>query len=283
MGSGGDTTERRAIGPEDSPLVAFARECDFESKNSSMRMSLAWYDILPWLGYLLAFMVVQLRPIGLWSFATIAVVWALWIGLPRQLYRDSRRTWSPCPRAPDDHERVACVGTAWRLKRFSVQGAIVDEFYEPYVALVPFAMRASQLAALAGILVGCTVASALKVLTDVHPGVMYGLFYVGAITGWFTAATVVPTYVRVVPGRLEVLERGMLGRRLIARTVFDLRALKVIVDLNRSTVFLVDAHGKVRELTLRAAANKDALAAAILRAAVSTHTPPPLPEDELVG
>lgn len=101
---------------------------------------------------------------------------------------------------------------------------------------------------------------------------------IGFAIGTLVAAFVSPTYYRVSPGRLELLQFSNPFRRRCERTVFDLRRGRVIVDLKQGVIFIGD-----REALFRWMPGRNRFAYYVLLAAISTQVVPELPEDRLVG
>jgi hypothetical protein len=104
----------------------------------------------------------------------------------------------------------------------------------------------------------------------------------GAGAGAIGAAWLWPTYFRLVPGRLELLWYSPFRKRPIERTVVDLRTARVLVDL-RQFVVATEAANKPLELSIALMPRRKRFAYMLFLAALSTHEPGPLPEDELVG
>ena len=52
-----------------------------------------------------------------------------------------------------------------------------------------------------------------------------------------------PTYVRVVPGRLDVMQCGFLGKLILSRRSIDLRGVRVVVDLATDVIMISDGKG----------------------------------------
>jgi len=118
----------------------------------------------------------------------------------------------------------------------------------------------------------------------IHPSIYfnYAIGLAAATIGGVSTAFVWPTYLRVVPGRLDVLRAGILGRGVRAAERHDLRSSAVLVDLGLRCLFLAK-DGVTTEIAFGALASPREFAHSVLLAAVSTHEPAPLPDDALVG
>lgn len=92
-----------------------------------------------------------------------------------------------------------------------------------------------------------------------------------------------PTYFRIVPGRLDVMQYFALSRSKPSISKFDLRSSRVLVDLNRDVILIEPSDGPVRILRVGSVVDRIGLARAIFEAARSTHPAPPLPDDALLG
>lgn len=98
-----------------------------------------------------------------------------------------------------------------------------------------------------------------------------------------------PAYIRLAPGRLDVMHYRLLGHGKSHITTYDLRRSRVLVDLKRN-VAAIDtgthpAHAGAAPDVLNIITIRDrvGLAKSIFEAARSTHPTPPLPDDALLG
>ncbi|MBY0313505.1 MAG: hypothetical protein K2W85_15680 [Phycisphaerales bacterium] len=163
---------------------------------------------------------------------------------------------------------------------FARQGPIRDEFFEAFICNAPFAMRTRTIAWVLPYGVGVVIALFIAFAFGLDRAT-FG-WAAGLLVGSCGAVLLWPTILRITPGKLEVLERTMLNTRTLTHTTFDLRQSAVLVDLNQEVVFIA-RDGRTHEVWIKSAADPHAIAAAILRAAVSTHTAPALPDDAIVG
>lgn len=198
------------------------------------------------------------------------------------------------PRAaylPDDTHRVWCVGSRAAHARWQSMGPIEDVPFEPEVFGAPFALRAGWRMLVAWVAAAAAVYGAfyvfmimlgapLRVWFDLY------LFYGSIAAGAFMVAAVRPTSVRIVPGRIDIM-RGWFFQtsRPVVRSI-PLRDRRVVMDLRSGIVFATDP--KTNDQADAAVAfgtprHKARIAHAVLRAAISTAVPPPLPDDAPVG
>jgi len=183
--------------------------------------------------------------------------------------------------------RVRCFGSARRLARVLEVGPIQNAMFEPVIvaaiAAVPAPKRRLRVQMIAGVLIFVAIECIGWAFEHRPVGNIYVMFLVSSAGGLLVGGAVFPTYLRVVPGRLDVMECGWLGRQIIAVRRIDLRDKAIAIDLN-TQVLLIDADSpKSTKIACGAIWDRWAFAHAVLMAAVSTHTPAPLPDDQLLG
>jgi hypothetical protein len=136
----------------------------------------------------------------------------------------------------------------------------------------------------AQLIFGCAIAGILLVLhirTAIN-GNVYIEVLAAAAGGVLLGTLLFPTYIRLVPGRMDVLQCGFLGRAILSKRSIELRGRKVVVDLS-TRVVTVGTGGETPPIGYAAMWDGPEFVNAVLQACVSTHTPPALPEDALVG
>lgn len=179
--------------------------------------------------------------------------------------------------ATDVPQRLVWVGLRDTALR---ENELADRVFEPEIFSVWFIGQPSKwfigTAAVFAILIGGTLwgLQVLVHLFNIGPGVEQ----FGFAAGFLIAMILFPTYYRVSPGRLELLQFSNLFGRRCERTVFDLRSGRVIIDLKQGVIYIGD-----REALFRWMPGRNRLAYYVLLAAISTHVAPELPEDQLVG
>jgi hypothetical protein len=188
---------------------------------------------------------------------------------------------------PRDREaRVACHGDPPHLARVLAKGALEDVLFEPRVFFGMGAFRASGHQRIAQWIAGVCVLVALVWLEGGYGrGEMGNPYFdiIASVAGGVVLGTLAfPTYVRVVPGRLDVMQCGFLGRSILSRRSIDLRKSRVVIDLSTQVIVHTDGSG-TPPIGYAAMWDSAAFANAVLLACMSTHTPPPLPDDALVG
>lgn len=91
------------------------------------------------------------------------------------------------------------------------------------------------------------------------------------------ASIVAPLYVRITPGRLEILRYSPFRSRPTSRHSFDLRTARVDLDLRRWTILLVNEERQA-EIALRFLPSRRQVLWHVLLGAMSTHARPALEE-----
>lgn len=181
----------------------------------------------------------------------------------------------------EDRHRVWCVGLDGPISRVLKQGPIRDESFEPIVLPIWRPML-STLNVLFGLAVGATVLAVLVFLSRQF-GLLrsaVGMFGLAAfIVGGLAMSFVKRRYFRITPGTLELMEYGFLGRGTPRVTRYDLRAPRVIVDLNANMVYITEPSGTLHDVRIEDWRTRFTFARAVLAAAVSTAQVPELPRD----
>ncbi|HVZ93292.1 MAG TPA: hypothetical protein VG797_02165 [Phycisphaerales bacterium] len=197
----------------------------------------------------------------------------------------------------DFRHRVHVIAEPERLAKLE---RLRDEFFEPII--IPLAMATigpaawrmgTRMSQQRRVVHGAIQAGIiLVVLAPVIVMLVYkiSLFAVGPFAmALFAAATVLltPAYLRFTPGRVAVIVYPPLGIGTPSTQEFDLRHKAVLID--RYGVMIGDGESAVRvEWTRPAARSIDERLdgrpiEAAVRAAISTHESPRIPEGELIG
>lgn len=153
----------------------------------------------------------------------------------------------PLERASSARVRIACRPHwgARLLERLDMVSG-----FEPEIARVPLAMGGSRadrklaiLGALAGLGAGLAFAPVVGTpFVSLYPWVLLCLVSVGTVA---LPEICSPTYVRIIPGRLDVLRFSLFRRRPVSLASFDLRQSRVLVDV-RPAVVVIEAPGERR-------------------------------------
>jgi hypothetical protein len=191
----------------------------------------------------------------------------------------------------DDSRRVWCVWSKWRLQRLAALGPIADEAFEPELFAAPFAIPRSTRSDVVLIAAAILSYGVLYLVLDLfgHSTTTkfnFTMFCSSLAMGWFLLAAAMPTTIRIVPGRIDVMRGWFFSTdRVVVRSI-SMRGRRVVVDLKSGIVFVLGpARDEQQELAALygPAKLRARIAHAILRAAVSTAEPAPLPANEVVG
>lgn len=187
------------------------------------------------------------------------------------------------PALLDESARVGIVGPPERLERLLRAGTFADVTSEPLVFDAAGMLRMTRRDRWT--YAGCVAVAGLG-LTLLMPGRIpppLALVGIGSVVAAAVATPWIwPRSIRLVPGRMDVLTRSLLGGRVVDCTSLDLREPAVLVDLRSRLLILAPKDGQrtVLHLPVRKA---DEFVIALLSAAISTAEPAPLPDDALVG
>ncbi|CAG0995973.1 hypothetical protein PHYC_02564 [Phycisphaerales bacterium] len=196
---------------------------------------------------------------------------------------------APVHPAEDSGERPRLLLVANRDQANAV-GPLRDDPFEPVVTPVLFALRGKKHATV----IVWIAASVLAMLVLWYVKKNTTVFSDRTLQAWeawacfgFAAAPLAflwPTYLRVSPGRLDVLSFGLLGSGKPAIRTFDLRAHSVLLNLVGRQLRLKDASGAECLVDLGSWTPRPLeLARAVFEAARWKHDVSELPDDELVG
>ncbi len=227
------------------------------------------------------------------STATIAAIAGYTVALIAPLFwllvREFRSLDADTVERPDPDVRLNCVCHPQSILR---HGELQDVAFEPQV-FRPFLASSLPwtrwlLVAAISVVTFLVLVLTLYVLIGGGPYVGQGAGGAAVAAGVATAMFLWPTYYRVVPGRLDVMEFSSLGRIPVRVTRYDLADAWLEIDLIRDVVVIghYDERGEPytdAELSVGMMRRRTEFAHALLLAAISTHEAPPLPDDALLG
>jgi len=210
----------------------------------------------------------------------VALIWTMWAGRAR------RRRERDLPETPDDSFRLRCVGTPEEVAQY---GELADVPFEPKIfnmsLSVPFSggMTTVWVATLA-----CALLVGTLVWRTTMGASSCSSIQVVAIPAPLAAEAVImlfwPAYFRIVPGRLDVLRWRPFRRRAEVLASWDLCVARILVDLRKAVVILDGPNCETPcVFNIGLVRGRARLAHALFLGAISTHWPPPLPDDELLG
>lgn len=185
---------------------------------------------------------------------------------------------------PNDQYRLQAFGTPESVEDL---GPIKEAAFEPRVFRASLALPASTAAkavgVLAPLLVGLGLVAAVFALRgSVEPA--YGL-----LIPWTVRAVALvaqawwrPRYVRVMPGRVEVLTDRSSPAGAIDSDSYDLTTARITIDTFTSQVRIEDGNRSL-DIAYGVVWRGRQLASAVLLGAISTYKPGPVPDDRLTG
>ena len=191
------------------------------------------------------------------------------------------------PKPPEDC-RFACIGAPEEIAEF---GGWADVPFEPALFFGRFSIRGRGWRKHLYMII-------VVLVMAVWLGTQVGWFvvsfrwnpYFAFITALGVAelatAFMWPTYLRLVPGRLDVLGYGPMSRKPTFVEQYDLRGARIMADLRRSFVSIVHGQGRDArrlEFGISLMRERRKFVYMLFLAAVSSYPPGPVPEDALVG
>lgn len=229
-----------------------------------------------------------LRPVSLAAICAfgIATLWFTrrhgWRGRKSELF-------SATCIAGNAQDRITCIGERSVFRTF---GEFTDVAFEPTVFFAPvgFHMKRSTRRWLA---LGQTIALLALALVVKHvvfsPWWDWGanngmvgalLIMSSALVGAGMEAAMFPVYIRIVPGRMDIMEFFAWSAKARVVRSYDLRESRIVLELKSMRVFIGGTEDKVLSIAL--VPRRMRVAYMLLLAALSSHTAAPLPANRLV-
>ena len=215
-------------------------------------------------------------------FIIIILLRVCWPPFSRWQFERNCRTRLPLT-APDGC-RLCCIGAPEQLAEF---GEWTDAPFQPTFFFGKFVIRGRGVPS--WLFDGIAALAFLAVLglgfhgfVGVSEWALVPVFV--AAVGLADAVTSLlwPTYLRLVPGRLDVLGYAPMSRKPNFYHGYHLRDAQITVDLRRSLVSIVSPRDRL-EFGIALMRERRYFAYMLFLAAMSTHEPGPVPEDDLVG
>lgn len=194
--------------------------------------------------------------------------------------------------APEIDQRFRLRLTASERQAHAVLGpGLSDNLFEPRVFQVPLALPKPAWPAFTAYIVVTVALSLLWTFMRIRFVSLLGSVVAGPWDYWAVAcATMVPfawmwpTYLRVTPGRLDVMRYRFLGAGVPAVTTFDLRSVRLLIDLGAGAVLIGEEGNEQRVVLSDYGPRWTEIARALLEAArYQGPLAEPLPDDALVG
>ena len=214
-----------------------------------------------------------LRPGPAMGLAALALM--TWVVI-RWLRRTKWRSLSTLKHADPLSARFICVD----LPPSERPGALLPDVpFEPAVFLAFMAVAPSGKSLMLGML-------ALSVplvgqFTDWYNGYGPVGIFAAMFAGLAAGELIWPTYFRIVPGRMDAMRYSFLSDRPVSVKKTALRDVRIIYDHSKYTLHLHTAEWT--DYWIMLVPRRRQFIHALFLAAASTHQPPPLPDDALLG
>jgi hypothetical protein len=211
----------------------------------------------------------------------LASVW-LFLRIQRGRRHEFRAEFEQLPRNPDPAARVHCIGVSEEIMEV---GPLEDLPFEPAIfhaalAVMP-STRTITFSWMAATILGVGLIFGSKPLFGSGIRGPFGIWAAYAVV-FGAIAWLRPVYFRIVPGRLDVLWYGPFRSKPLRVDRYDLRSSKVLVDLRQKAVVIGEDNNET-DFCFALVRGGRRLAYMLLLAAISTHEPGPLPDDEMLG
>ena len=216
--------------------------------------------------------------------AVIALIWRAAINQPA----DPNFVY---PVYSDPRYRLRAVGSRRRLESLRTSEIDLESGFEPAIFRITFAVEPKYSAGrktCALFVVGLIVVVMTEVMFGTVPqGAGYITLLAALCFARFSRALIWPTYLRIVPGRMDVLQYGFLGRGRPRVRSYDLRTSRLYIHINSSlAVFATDSNdGELLPAVSTGWFQNDPVEfeRTLLTAALTDLPSPPLPDVELIG
>lgn len=181
--------------------------------------------------------------------------------------------------------RVRVIG---RMPELQMMALVQDVAFEPILIDRQFQPLNRKQKAIAAVIVFAAYILLLASPIARSPGMMGGVLFplfatVVALIGWLLQRFRT-TYYRIIPGRLDEMLGTLLSKKVRLFRSWDLRTGTLVIDLKKFEVVRTQGEATPSErISLIGVNELYKFTFSILQAAVSTHTSPSLPSDQLTA
>lgn len=162
--------------------------------------------------------------------------------------------------------RLRAAGTRREL---GLLARVEDVSFEPVVVEVMYSRALYRVGLLA------TIAGTLGIIMRlIFPLAMFLAWVIQRFT---------PTYYRIVPGRMDIMQFSFLTNRGRVLRQLDLKYGRILISFPKERVVYHLPYGPTETIWLGGIAKPYELAKAIMQGAISTSIPPPLPSNRLLN
>lgn len=232
--------------------------------------------------------------VGAWNMLIVIIVGLLLLAITLIWRGSNHRLADPnfvYPVCSDPRYRLRVVGRRRRLELLRQCPIQLGSTFEPEIFRITFAVEPKYHAGRKMILLflmGLLVVVMAEFIWGIMPrGIEYATIMGPLCFARFARAFIWPTYLRVVPGRLDVLQYRFLGAGPPRVRSYGLRTSRICIHVNNSlAVFPPDAtDGELFPAVSMGWFQKDPIdfERTLLTAALTDLPSPPLPDDELIG
>ena len=213
----------------------------------------------------------------LWAVGLASMAALPWLAV-RRLQRKRRHSRAKTEDTGSSNTRFICIDTPPNERP---DAALADVPFEPAIFAAFLVVNPSGKSSTLGVLA----------MLIFFAGEFTGLWKTGlAAVGGFAAVfagfglgeLMWPTYFRVVPGRIDIMRYSFLSDRPVGVTKTPLRDARIIYDHSNKMLHL-HTDGEWKDYWIMLVPRRRQFIRALFLAAASTHQPPPLPDDALLG
>lgn len=224
--------------------------------------------------------------LGLFLLAGVFTAGSIALFVPMlQAWRDSRRNLKGMPELLPETARLGCVGAPAILSSF---GEWEDVSFEPEIFRGGFGVwkssdREWHVRIIGGLAcLGVIVVLRYALLGSLLRGMSAFDFWIAFCFAEGANVLFWPVYLRLLPGRLDVMQFSALRRRIISIDRIPLTSAGILVNL-RERYAVIDTGVARHEIALSFMRDYKRFAYYLFLAAISSYRPPTLPDDELLG
>ncbi|MBI5764559.1 MAG: hypothetical protein HZA51_13655 [Planctomycetes bacterium] len=185
------------------------------------------------------------------------------------------------PLMPSDRARISITGHPSEIRRLSVPQNVA---FEPIIFQRGYAGAPVWLMGILGCCVGAAIIAIISVFVPVAGEIMIvsGFAPFLGIPILWGVSLLAPTYYRIIPGQLDIMQFSPLMKRVRLFSRWNLRDARIHVRFDKEKVEIC-SHGRDESVHLRGISEPYKFIEALLMGALSTHPAGPVPIDRLLG
>lgn len=186
--------------------------------------------------------------------------------------------------------RLSCISSP---RRFHAFGPLTDASFEPQMFRAPFAFRLSWPGVFWTLVLAASMCLLAIAINEMGQFIEEKMIWVSMVA-WIpwtalclslmVVTHLLPTYIRLIPGRIDIVRFDVLRDRLLESRSIELRSARIIACVQTfRTLVLITLDDNRMELDLRLMRERDRFVYYLFLAALSTHQAPPQADEVLVG